>query len=87
MRSAIQDTLALTTLGLRANDDYCPDRLEYAIEQAAFARDHGVDVPLSVYEEPLDHPDVIIQRLLDTGFKETSFGEFEKATTSPEEES
>ena len=84
IRSAIQDMMAFGILGLWENDDYYPPRVKYAIQQAAFARNRSVRIELEVHEELMDSPDEILQRLLDSGFKHTSYEEFEKAMTHPE---
>lgn len=84
IRRAIQDMIAFAILGLEENDDHVSHRLEAAIEQAAYARDRRVDITLEIEEEPLDKPDVIIDRLLDSGFKRTTYEEFERALTHPD---
>lgn len=81
LRPAVQDMFALAILGLRANDDHYSARIELAIEQAAFARDHSADASILVDEEPLEHPDVLMNRFMDDGLE--NYAEFEKALTSP----
>jgi len=83
VRRAAQDAIALTILGLWQNDDYYPDRLIYAIQQAAYARNRSVSVELEIEEERMDAPDDILRRLLDSGFEHTTYEEFEKAVTDP----
>ena len=84
MRRSIQDMMAFAILALWENDDYYPPRLKYAIQQAAFARNRRVRIDLEIQEDLMDSPDVILQKLLDSGFKHTSFEEFEKAMTHPD---
>lgn len=84
VRTSTQDAISLLILGLWENDDNYRDRITFAIEQAAYARDRSVSVDLDIREELMDSPNEILRRMMDSGFKHISYNEFEKALTHPE---
>jgi len=84
VRRTAQDAISLLILGLWENDDFYPDRLVYAIEQAAYAQDRSASIELDIEEEKMGSLDEILRRLLDSGFRHTTYEEFEKAITDPE---
>ena len=79
----MQDMLAFGVLGLIQNDDYYPRRFEEAIRQAEFGRNRRTDVTVEVETELMPSPDVILDRLQDSGFQNTRYTEFERALKDP----
>lgn len=75
--------IAFSILGLWKNNDYYPPRLKASIQQAAYSRNRQIHVELNVEEQLMDPSDEILTRLLDSGFENTTFEEYEKAMTDP----